>query len=126
MKVSKEVKKLRFYESTLLSAYKVRYIIKYFVFSLLVAVIYSKDSYVPLASLLTGFLKILFLLTEDLYNHFQAYVQKLVALQQQTVYRHVATRCLCTLLAAVPHFNYRESLLAAVVKDISSQDDVVR
>ncbi|XP_057765273.1 nucleolar complex-associated protein 3-like [Salvia miltiorrhiza] len=77
MKVSKDVKKMRFYESTLLSAYK-------------------------------------------------AYVQKLVALQQQTVYQQVATRCLCTLLSAVPHFNYRESLLAAVVKDISSQDDVVR
>ncbi|KAL1556052.1 nucleolar complex-associated protein 3 isoform X2 [Salvia divinorum] len=77
MKVSKDVKKMRFYESTLLSAYK-------------------------------------------------AYVQKLVALQQQTVYQQVATRCLCTLLAAVPHFNYRESLLAAVVKDISSQDDVIR
>ncbi|KAL1559864.1 Nucleolar complex-associated protein 3 [Salvia divinorum] len=26
----------------------------------------------------------------------------------------------------VPHFNYRKNLLAAVVKDISSQDDVVR
>ncbi|KAG6405162.1 hypothetical protein SASPL_132748 [Salvia splendens] len=77
MKVSKDVKKMRFYESTLLSAYK-------------------------------------------------AYVQKLVALQQQTAYQLVATRCLCTLVAAVPHFNYRESLLAAVVKDISSQDDVIR
>ncbi|KAK6149529.1 hypothetical protein DH2020_017054 [Rehmannia glutinosa] len=77
MKVSKAVKKMRFYESTLLSAYK-------------------------------------------------AYVQKLVALQQQTVYKRVAVRCLCTLLAAVPHFNFRDSLLAAVVNNISSQDDVVR
>ncbi|KAL2245114.1 nucleolar complex protein 3 homolog [Sesamum indicum] len=77
MKVSKAVKKMRFYESTLLSAYK-------------------------------------------------AYVQKLVALQQQPVYKRVAVRCLCTLLAAVPHFNFRESLLAAVVKNISSDDDVVR
>ncbi|KAL7088307.1 hypothetical protein ACP275_13G120100 [Erythranthe tilingii] len=77
MKVSKDVKKMRFFESTLLSAYK-------------------------------------------------AYVQKLVALQQQTVYKRVAVRCLCTLLEALPHFNFRESLLAAVVKNISSQDDVVR
>ncbi|KAL6546976.1 hypothetical protein OROMI_022697 [Orobanche minor] len=77
MKVSKAVKKTRFYESTLLSAYK-------------------------------------------------AYVQKLVAMQQHTVYKRVAIRCLCTLLAAVPHFNFRDSLLAAVVKNISSQDDVVR
>ncbi|KAL0353403.1 UNVERIFIED_CONTAM: Nucleolar complex protein 3 [Sesamum angustifolium] len=77
MKVSKAVKKMRFYESTLLSAYK-------------------------------------------------AYVQKLVALQQLPVYKRVAIRCLCTLLAAVPHFNFRESLLATVVQNISSQDDVVR
>ncbi|KAL6514033.1 hypothetical protein OROHE_019489 [Orobanche hederae] len=77
MKVSKAVKKTRFYESTLLSAYK-------------------------------------------------AYVQKLVAMQQHTVYKRVAIRCLCTLLAAVPHFNFLDSLLAAVVKNISSQDDVVR
>ncbi|GER33872.1 nucleolar complex-associated protein [Striga asiatica] len=77
MKVSKAVKKTRFYESTLLSAYK-------------------------------------------------AYVQKLVSLQNQSVYKRVAIRCLCTLLAAVPHFNFRDSLLAAVVKNISSQDDVVR
>ncbi|XP_073155213.1 nucleolar complex-associated protein 3 [Henckelia pumila] len=77
MKVSKAVKKMRFYESTLLSALK-------------------------------------------------AYIQKLVALQQQSVYKRVAANCLCTLLAAVPHFNFRESLLAAVVSNISSQDDVVR
>ncbi|KAL6567629.1 hypothetical protein OROGR_001297 [Orobanche gracilis] len=77
MKVSKAVKKMRFYESTLLSAYK-------------------------------------------------AYVQKLVAMQQHAVYKRVAIRCLCTLLAAVPHFNFRDSLLAAVVKNISSKDDVVR
>ncbi|KAI8015325.1 hypothetical protein LOK49_LG05G00336 [Camellia lanceoleosa] len=31
-----------------------------------------------------------------------------------------------TLVDSVPHFNYRESLLAAVIKNISSVDDVVR
>ncbi|CAI9088018.1 OLC1v1022245C1 [Oldenlandia corymbosa var. corymbosa] len=77
MKVSKAVKKTRFYESTLLSTYK-------------------------------------------------AFVQKLIALEQQPVYTRVATRCLCTLLEAVPHFNFRENLLAAVIKSISSEDDVVR
>ncbi|GFQ07978.1 nucleolar complex protein 3 homolog, partial [Phtheirospermum japonicum] len=77
MKVSKTVKKMRYYESTLLSAYK-------------------------------------------------AYLQKLVMLQKQTVYKRVAVRCLCTLLAAVPHFNFRDNLLAAVVNNISSEDDVVR
>lgn len=66
------------------------------------------------------------MLTGDLCSHDQAYVQKLVALQKQAVYQRVAVRCLCTLLAAVPHFNFRESLLATVVKNISSQDDVVR
>lgn len=77
MKVSKEVKKMRLYESTLLKAYK-------------------------------------------------AYLQKLLALEKQVVCHHVALRCICTLLDAVPHFNFRESLLGAVVKNISSQDDVIR
>ncbi|KAL9356762.1 hypothetical protein Peur_050015 [Populus x canadensis] len=77
MKVSKEVKKMRFYESTLLSVYK-------------------------------------------------AYLQKLVLLEKKSKFQHVAVRCICTLLEAVPHFNFRESLLAAVVKNIGSQDDVIR
>lgn len=53
-------------------------------------------------------------------------MQKLVALEQQAVHRRVAVRCICTLLEAVPHFNFRESLLAAVIKNISSKDDVLR
>ncbi|XP_011022099.1 PREDICTED: nucleolar complex protein 3 homolog isoform X1 [Populus euphratica] len=77
MKVSKEVKKMRFYESTLLSVYK-------------------------------------------------SYLQKLVLLEKKSKFQHVAVRCICTLLEAVPHFNFRESLLAAVVKNIGSQDDVIR
>ncbi|KAH1032314.1 hypothetical protein J1N35_044488 [Gossypium stocksii] len=77
MKVSKEVKKMRFYESTLLSAYK-------------------------------------------------GYLQKLLALEKQPRFHHVVVRCICTLLDAVPHFNFRESLLEAVVRNIGSSDDVVR
>ncbi|VVA95829.1 unnamed protein product [Arabis nemorensis] len=77
MKVSKEVKKTRFYESTLLNAYK-------------------------------------------------AYLNKLIILERQTVYNQVATRCICTLLDAVPHFNYRDNLLSSVVRNISSPDEVVR
>ncbi|KAK4352409.1 hypothetical protein RND71_027927 [Anisodus tanguticus] len=77
MKVSKAVKKMRFYESTLLSAYK-------------------------------------------------AYIQKLIAMEKQAVYKRVAVRCICTLLEAVPHFNFRESLLAAVIRNISSEDDISR
>ncbi|KAJ0231812.1 Binding protein [Hirschfeldia incana] len=77
MKVSKEVKKTRFYESTLLKAYK-------------------------------------------------SYLQKLVAFERQPVYNQVANRCICTLLDAKPHFNYRDNLLTAVVRNISSPDEVVR
>ncbi|KAB1216922.1 hypothetical protein CJ030_MR4G016065 [Morella rubra] len=77
MKVSKAVKKTRFYESTLLSTYK-------------------------------------------------AYLQKLIVLENKPSFQHVAIRCMCSLLDAVPHFNFRGSLLVAVVRNIGSSDDVVR
>ncbi|KDP25090.1 hypothetical protein JCGZ_22625 [Jatropha curcas] len=77
MKVSKEVKKMRYYESTLLSVYK-------------------------------------------------AFLLKLMALEKQSKFQHVAVRCFCILLEAVPHFNFRENLLGAVVKNIGSPDDVIR
>ncbi|KAG8638203.1 nucleolar complex protein 3 homolog [Manihot esculenta] len=77
MKVSKDVKKMRYYESTLLSAYKV-------------------------------------------------YLQKLMVLEKQSMFQHVAVRCICTLLEAAPHFNFRENLLGAVVENIGSSDDVIR
>ncbi|XP_052189804.1 nucleolar complex-associated protein 3 isoform X2 [Diospyros lotus] len=77
MVVSKAVKKMRYYESTLLSVYK-------------------------------------------------AYLQRLIALEKNASFHRVAIRCICTLLDAVPHFNFRESLLAAVIKNISSPDEVIR
>ncbi|KAL1807103.1 hypothetical protein ACET3Z_030171 [Daucus carota] len=77
MVVSKAVKKMRFYESTLLSVYK-------------------------------------------------AYLLKLFYLEGKPAFQRVAIRCICSLLEAVPHFNFRERLLAVVVKNISSADDVVR
>ncbi|XP_065864961.1 nucleolar complex-associated protein 3 [Euphorbia lathyris] len=77
MKVSKEVKKMRYYESTLLSVYK-------------------------------------------------GYLQKLILLDKKSQFHHVAVRCICCLLEAVPHFNFRENLLAAVVENIGSSDDVIR
>lgn len=77
MNVSKQVKKMRFYESTLLTVYK-------------------------------------------------AYLQRLIALERKAPFRRVAIRCICTLLDAVPHFNFRENLLAAVIKNISSPDEVIR
>ncbi|CAJ1979347.1 unnamed protein product [Sphenostylis stenocarpa] len=77
MKVSKTVKKMRYYESTLLSAYK-------------------------------------------------AYLQRLVALEKKPLFQHVAVRCICSLLDANPHFNFRESLLDATVRNISSTNDAIR
>ncbi|XP_039174024.1 nucleolar complex protein 3 homolog [Eucalyptus grandis] len=77
MKVSKDVKKMRYYESTLLSAYK-------------------------------------------------AYLQKLMVLEKVSLYQHAVVRCICTLLDAVPHFNYCESLVEVVVRNISSSDKVIR
>ncbi|KAG9439504.1 hypothetical protein H6P81_019669 [Aristolochia fimbriata] len=77
MTVSKAVRKMRFYESTLLSSYK-------------------------------------------------AYQQKLINLQRLPSMKYVTVRCMCNLLDAVPHFNFHENLLAFVVKNLSSPDDVVR
>ncbi|XP_042949209.1 nucleolar complex protein 3 homolog isoform X2 [Carya illinoinensis] len=77
MKVSKSVKKMRYYESTLLSVYK-------------------------------------------------AFLQKLIVLEKKPSFQQVAVRCICTLLDAVPHFNFRGSLLAFVIRNIGSSDNVVR
>ncbi|KNA16472.1 hypothetical protein SOVF_088790 [Spinacia oleracea] len=77
MVVSKAVKKLRYFETTLLLSYK-------------------------------------------------AYLQRLISLQPLPEYNRVAVRCLCTLLDAHPHFNFRENVIPAVVKSLASADDVVR
>ncbi|CAI8583203.1 unnamed protein product [Vicia faba] len=77
MKVSKTIRKMRFYESTLLSAYK-------------------------------------------------AYLQRLIALEKQPLFQLVAVRCICSLLESNPHFNYRETLLDATVRNISSSNDAIR
>lgn len=57
---------------------------------------------------------------------FQAYLQRLISLQPLPEYNRVAVRCLCTLLDAHPHFNFRENVIPAVVKSLASADDVVR
>uniref|UniRef100_A0A7C8Z503 CCAAT-binding factor domain-containing protein n=1 Tax=Opuntia streptacantha TaxID=393608 RepID=A0A7C8Z503_OPUST len=77
MKVSKVVKKMRFFESTLLSSYK-------------------------------------------------GYIHRLFTLEQNSGFHRVVIRCLCTLLDAHPHFNFRERLLPAVVKNLYSSDEVTR
>ncbi|XP_042483089.1 nucleolar complex protein 3 homolog [Macadamia integrifolia] len=61
-----------------------------------------------------------------LLSSYKAYLQKLIALENQPSFQHVAVRCICALLDAVPHFNFSDNLLAAVIKNISSPDDVVR
>ncbi|CAL9192004.1 unnamed protein product [Musa hybrid cultivar] len=61
-----------------------------------------------------------------LLRSYKAYLMKLVTLEKQPSIRQVAVRCLCSLLDAVPHFNFRESILASVVKNISSSDDTIR
>ncbi|XP_045796088.1 nucleolar complex protein 3 homolog [Trifolium pratense] len=77
MKVSKTVKKMRFYESTLLSAYK-------------------------------------------------TYLQRLIALEKKPLFQLVAVRCICSLLDSNPHFNFRETLLDATIRNISSSNETIR
>uniref|UniRef100_A0A803LPD6 Uncharacterized protein n=1 Tax=Chenopodium quinoa TaxID=63459 RepID=A0A803LPD6_CHEQI len=55
-----------------------------------------------------------------------AYLQRLFTLQPLPEFNRVAVRCLCTLLDAHPHFNFRQNIIPAVVKCLASADDVVR
>ncbi|EXB53354.1 hypothetical protein L484_016236 [Morus notabilis] len=163
MKVSKDVQKMRYYESTLLSSYKVH------CKSLIEGEMYgfgsNKKAKVLWRCMLMSVMKILWLERnarvfedkemgiEDLFerakfsaslwaaldkefkgfpftliilNWGDAYLQRLAALEKQSSFQHVAIRCICTLLDAAPHFNFWESLLGVVVRNISSSDDVVR
>ncbi|KAG6499254.1 nucleolar complex protein 3 homolog isoform X1 [Zingiber officinale] len=61
-----------------------------------------------------------------LLNSYKAYLAKLIAMEKKPSLRQVAVRCLASLLDAVPHFNYRENILAIVIKNISSPDDTIR
>ena len=56
----------------------------------------------------------------------QVYVQHLVRAAKMPPQRIVAVRCMGRLLAAVPHFNFREALLAAVVPRMDAADDEIR
>ncbi|CAM6103085.1 unnamed protein product [Calypogeia fissa] len=58
-----------------------------------------------------------------LLRFYQAYVQLLVKSAKTRSLRWTALRCLCGLLDAVPHFNYRESILSAVVPRMASDDE---
>ncbi|KAK3421657.1 hypothetical protein EUGRSUZ_G02299 [Eucalyptus grandis] len=105
MKVSKDVKKMRYYESTLLSAYKV--LLDFLVI-------------VERSALTRNGTKN----TTNLGLHIP--VLKLMVLERVSLYQHAVVRCICTLLDAVPHFNYCESLIEVVVRNISSSDEVIR
>lgn len=61
-----------------------------------------------------------------LLRSYKAYLLRLMALEKQPAFHRVVVRCMCDLLIAIPHFNFRENLLANVVRNISSSDDVVR
>ncbi|KAH9603623.1 hypothetical protein KSS87_006508 [Heliosperma pusillum] len=94
MVLTKFQKKLRFFESTLLSSYKSKA-----VFSCAFAGAYEAP---------------------------EAFIQRLISLLHLPEFHRVAVRCLCTLLDAHPHFNYREYLMQPVVEYLNSSDDVVR
>lgn len=61
-----------------------------------------------------------------LLRSYKAYLLRLVALEKKPIFHRAAVRCMCDLLITVPHFNFRDSLLVTVVKNLNSSDDVVR
>jgi nucleolar complex protein 3 len=56
----------------------------------------------------------------------QTYVQTLIQAAKSRPRRQIALRCMCSLLDAAPHFNYRDSLLKAIVPRMMSQEDEIR
>ncbi|KAL3685934.1 hypothetical protein R1sor_003956 [Riccia sorocarpa] len=58
-----------------------------------------------------------------LLRYYQTYIQFIVRSAKSRSKRMTALKCICTLLEAVPHFNFRESLLKAVVPRLMSSDD---
>lgn len=60
-----------------------------------------------------------------LLRHYQTYVQTLIQAAKSRPRRQIALRCMCSLLDAAPHFNYRDSLLKAIVPRMMSQEDEI-
>ena len=56
----------------------------------------------------------------------QKYVQTLVRAAKSPARRLAALKCIGALLDAAPHFNYRDSLLRAMVPRMMSFDDEIR
>ncbi|KAJ3694073.1 hypothetical protein LUZ60_009553 [Juncus effusus] len=61
-----------------------------------------------------------------LLRSYKAYLQKLMFLEKKQYFKQVSVRCICALLEAAPHFNFRETLLIGTVRNISSSDDLIR
>lgn len=57
---------------------------------------------------------------------YQKYVQVLTKSVKSLLHFKPALRCLCGLLEAIPHFNYRESLLSVVIPQMNSPDSLCR
>ncbi|KAK7850418.1 nucleolar complex protein 3 like protein [Quercus suber] len=112
MKVSKDVKNMRFNESTLLSAQDsdmklYRTAITKFNTN------YKQESLLMLGGFIQDTIR-------------WAYLQWLIMLEKKPSFQHVAVHCICTLLDAVPHFNFQEILVGVIVRNIGSSDDVTR
>ena len=67
-------------------------------------------------------------LLTSLHGYLQAYLKALLAASHPgkgsgggLAMQRMAAKCLCGLLAAVPHFNYSQDLLQAVVPFLASQ-----
>lgn len=62
-----------------------------------------------------------------LLKHYQKYVQTLIRAAKSPARRITSLKCMCALLEAAPHFNYRDSMLKAVVpRTMSFDDDISR
>lgn len=61
-----------------------------------------------------------------LFHLIQKYVQTLIRAAKSPARRLTALKCMCGLLEAAPHFNYRDSMLKSMVPRMMSFDDEVR
>ncbi|KAJ7522542.1 hypothetical protein O6H91_18G016100 [Diphasiastrum complanatum] len=62
----------------------------------------------------------------SLLRSYQRYVQMLIKSRKSHSRQKASLRCMCGLLEAIPHFNYRENLLAAVIRQMNSSDAACR
>lgn len=61
----------------------------------------------------------------SLVTNYQSYVRRLVAIckdKEQEVLKSTALNCVCSLLLAIPHFNFRTELLGVIVHELSRKE----